>query len=330
MAKHHLAHPTDAARTRCELAIVGPWPRPLPIALDVHAATCVRCLRALRAAPPEPPPFVPSGPHEPSYGARELTRAGRRIVERSRSGEEPEGRTWPTAEAAVRSLLRARAEGVSVRSTSDPGRAHRVQSSRDPSIGGREHAIVDSHRTASLALDRAIASLDCERTCPSLTVAQALEVYGWRILGREVHRVVGLRGQARKDRVRDWIGMSGEETARHASEVYGVEVTERHVSRVVRHFSGAVRDALVASGEMRAAKDSDRENDMAVRGFELSGWEQIEAYTGIGRDVLRRLVAREEDPFPTKQIEGVRGYHAKKVEIDAWLDRNVGLARAAS
>ena len=44
--------------------------------------------------------------------------------------------------------------------------------------------------------------------------------------------------------------MPSEETARHASERFGVEVTERHVSRIVRHVSGVVRDALVASGEM--------------------------------------------------------------------------------
>lgn len=327
MAKPHLPHPTDAALTLCGLTIAGPWPRPLPIVDTPDTRMCRRCARAYM--PSEPP--VDSTPYVPSIGARELTARAAREIERSRRGEDPVERQWPTAEAAVRSLMRMRLDGVSVRSTSDPSRAHRVQSSRDPSLGGREHARVDAHRTVSLALDRAEASLDVEHACPGLTRSQAIEVYVWRVVGRVVLREVGLRGQPRKGRVADWIGMPGAEAALHASEVYGVEVTERHVSRIVRHFSGAVRDALVASGEMRAsAKDSDRESDMAVRGFELSGWEQIEAYTGIGRDVLRRLVARETDPIPVKQIEGVRGYHARRADLDAWIARNERHAAAAS
>lgn len=326
MAKHHLPHATDAALTLCELAITGPWPRPLEVVAVPDARTCRRCARAYE--PPEPP--VDTAPYVPSIGARQLSARAAREIERSRRGEDPVERQWPTPEAAVRSLIRARVEGVSVRSTSDVQRT-RVQSSRDPSLGGREHARVDAHRTASLALDRAEASLDVAHTCPGLTAPQALEVYAWRVVGRVVLREVGLRGQPRKGRVADWLGMPGAEVALYASERFGVEVTERHVSRIVRHVSGAVRDALVASGEMRAsAKDSDKEtDDMAVRGFELSGWEQIEAYTGIGRDVLRRLVARETDPIPVKQVEGVRGYHARKADLDAWIARNERHAAAS-
>lgn len=265
MAKPHLAHPSDPALTLCALAIAGPWPQPLPIVDAPDGATCRRCARLYE--PPEPA-FERSGPYTVPRSTSALTDRGRRAIERSLRGEAPEGRYWPTADAAIRACLTARAEGASVRSPSDMDRGHRVQSSRDPSQGGREHAQIDRLRNVSLALDRAAADVAAlAYAAPTLTPEQAWAVMVWRIVGREVMRVVGLRGQRRKGRVREWVGMTGEAAAAEASELFGAEVTERHVSRIVRHFRDRVREALERSGEMRAPAVVERE--------ERGGWDVL-------------------------------------------------------
>lgn len=263
MAKPHLAHPTDPALTRCELQIVGPWPRPLPIVEAPTERTCRRCLRILAAivvVEAAEEPFAPAGPEAPIYGARELSRSGRHAIERSRRGEAPAARGWSSAEAAVRSYVQGRAEGAPVRSTSDPDRAHRVQSSRDPSHGGRAHALVDRHRNVALALKRAaldVAAL--AHACPVLTAAECAEVYVLRVVGKAQRRPVRRGNEQTKGRVLEWLGRGGIETADEASERYGAAVTERHVQRIRRHFTDRVEAALVASGEMRAPTRAERE-----------------------------------------------------------------------
>jgi hypothetical protein len=232
---------------------------------DLEATTCARCRKlaarqladAILAAPDDAP--LP-GPYEARYGAREVSRQGARAIESSRRGEAPEVRGWPSPEAAVRAWVRAREEGASMRSTTDPDRAHRVQHSRDPSLGGREHATVDRHRNTSVALDRAerdAAAL--AHACPSLAPAQCREVYLLRVCGRPVQRAVRRGNEATKQRITEWVGMRVDEVAELAAERWGVEVTARHVALVSRHFSGVVRDALVRSGEMRAEAKSEAE-----------------------------------------------------------------------
>lgn len=232
---------------------------------DASEATCARCrrmaahaiLEAIQAQPDELPSSLP---YAPRYGARDVDCAGSREIERSRRGEAPEGRTWPTPEAAVRAWVRDRAEGASVRSTSDPDRAHRVQSSRDPSLGGRDHATIDRHRNTALAIERAsrdVASL--LHAAPCLTPAQCLEVYVLRVVGRPVQRALRRGTADLRSRVTEWVGLRVEDVAEHATERWAVEVTARHVALVTRYFSGAVREALVRSGELRQDARSEAE-----------------------------------------------------------------------
>ena len=103
-----------------------------------RAKGCVDCLRAALADRPDEP-FAPGGPQPARYGARELSATGARALVEAGRARDPERRTWLSPEAAVRSYVRSRAEGASLRSTSDPDRAIHVQCSRDPSLGGREH-----------------------------------------------------------------------------------------------------------------------------------------------------------------------------------------------
>lgn len=263
----HLSAPGDADRTRCGMPILSEaWKGgALPIAEESTAATCCNCLRALRDAivvGDEPEPFERHAAYSPVYGARELGRAGRGALERTSQGEAVASRGWPSPEAAVRSYIRARTEGASLRSTSDPDRAHRVQLSRSPGLGGREHAVIEQHRTIAVALDRAIAEETAlSHACPPLSAVQCSDVYVLRIVGRPklVHTRLG--GRNLKGRYLDWAGMRGIDVVEHVQERAGVEITERHVTLIVRHFSGRVRDALVTSGEMRATVRSEQESE---------------------------------------------------------------------
>lgn len=232
---------------------------------DVSEATCARCrkraahaiVEAVEAAPEDAAPALP---YVPRIGAREVTVPGARAIERSRRGEAPAGRGWPSPEAAVRAWVRDRAEGASLRSTSDPDRAHRVQLSRDPSLGGREHATIDRHRNTAVALGRAERDASAlAHACPSLTPERCREVYLLRVCGRPVLRSLRRGNETTKGRVLEWVGMRVEDVATWATERWSAEVTPRHVALVSRHFSAAVRDALVRSGEMRADARSEAE-----------------------------------------------------------------------
>lgn len=238
---------------------------------DLESVSCARCRRlAARGIAEEllgAPDAATAAACVTRYGARDVTRYGARAIERSRRGEAPEGRGWPSPEAAVRAWVRDRAEGASMRSTTDPDRAHRVQHSRDPSLGGREHATIDRHRNTSVALDRATADASAlARACPPLTPSACREVYLLRVCGRPVQRAVRRGNEATKQRVTEWVGMRVDEVAELASERWSVEVTARHVALVTRHFSAVVGEALSRSGELRRDAKSEGEGELKQRG----------------------------------------------------------------
>lgn len=255
MAKVHIAHPEDATRTRCNMPIVSPLWSDGALRLesiDYGHATCIRCCRARdAAAPPAPEPdFVPGPPQPPRYGTRELSRMARKVAERSRLGEAPEGAGWPSAEAAIRAW--ARGPGSPIRSSSDPGRFGAVQSSRGGTFTPPAHAAIDRHRNTALAWQRAWERLALEpetlaRLCPwrvtadwpapevvARVVVDARELAWDRILGRANHEQ-----------------LASDETARWR-RIPEVPVTPHQIKILVRYFVGAVEAALVASGEMRA------------------------------------------------------------------------------
>jgi hypothetical protein len=264
MAKVHLADRDDAEHTRCGYPIASPsWSGgALPIAASVGEATCVLCLRALRDAlesGEESEPFVAPPPTPARYGARDLTRTARRALEDACAPREPEERRWPTPEAAVRSYVRSRAEGASLRSTTDPDRANRVQSSRDPSLGGREHAAVDRHRTVAVALTRAMDSLAHELPHVPLAPRPALEAYVMAIVGDgrwQPCRTAS--GREVKSLTLTWIRRLPEDVARIIGERFGATLHEAHVEALIRHFTHHVREALRASGELATVLTEER------------------------------------------------------------------------
>jgi hypothetical protein len=209
----------------------------------------------------EAAPYVAPGPEPARYGARDLTRTGRRAIEETRHAREEAGRQWPTPYAAIRSYVHSRAEGASLRSTTDPARANRVQHSRDPSLGGREHAAVDRHRTVSLALSRAMYALEGGPVCGELALDAALLV----LVGHAARVVCSsVGGETRKGTHLVWRQRLAEDAAREIGERAGVTVHAGHVDAWARHFVDAVRTALLVSGEMGARREESRERPRRV------------------------------------------------------------------
>src|SRR5690606_11960713 len=182
-----------------------------------------------------------------------------RALEDSRRAREAPARLWPSPEAAIRSYVMTRAEGASLRSTADPDRANRVQHSRDPSLGGREHAAVDRHATIARALSRAMDAPELCELSP-LSPKQALEAALLVIVGQGRREACkeGNGERKGKDALR-WVGKLPEDVAREMGERAGVVVHTGQVEALRRHFVGAVREALLASGEMGTREEPQRE-----------------------------------------------------------------------
>lgn len=266
VAKVHLRY--DAQRTRCGLALEGMlWTggeARVVATLDAlrevrERDRCRRCVQgaardlaeAIESGEIEAP-YVAPPPTPARYGARELSRTAVRAIEDSRRARDAPPRLWPSPEAAIRSYVMTRAEGASLRSTADPDRANRVQHHRDPSLGGREHAAVDRHVTVARALSRAMDAPELAELSP-LSPADALDAAILVIVGHgERAPCRTLSGTETKGRALVWTRRLPEDAAIEMRERTGVSVTGAQISALVRHFTWAVRESLIASGEMGA------------------------------------------------------------------------------
>lgn len=207
----------------------------------------------------EPPPAAPepaAEEHPARFGARDLDRAGRRAIAAAGAEEDrPTVRPWASsARAAVRALALVWDQGASLRSTCDPDRANRVQTSSDPSLGGREHDRIERVANVSRALDRAERDypLALAEACGGLlTPSQARAVFEAREMGRARLDHVAQYGRKLKGTFlrRDPVPLPT--VVELAREQLGVELQRRHVAAICAHFLGIVERDLVRSGEMR-------------------------------------------------------------------------------
>lgn len=338
MAKTHYTHPAPEPGP-ATVALCG-W-LDVPVTTNAGEVSCKRCLRALARGAhielaPEPA-FEPSGPYEVPRAARELD--GRSLVALARSvaGVEERRYRWRSAVEALQALAIFRADGQGVGSTSNPARFERLpRGASDPTrqvTGQVDHLFgIDAARRRAFTEPRELTYTECaccrsDRTCDGersvlagsvvLTVEQQVQILDWAV---DEHHVPGDPKP---------VGWSLETITSWALDRWGIRLTERHVTLVKSAGLRAVSAYLREIGEMAPAeRQAGKESEMAVRGYDLSGWDEIEDYTGMSRSSLRRLSARETDPFPIHEVEGVRGYHAKKGDIDAWLDRNSTQRRA--
>lgn len=198
--------------------------------------------------PPEPPEERPA-----VFGARHLSAAAEAAL-RDVQRERPVTRAWAgSAASAIRAWVASIDEGASLRSTSDPDRANRVQTSSDPSLGGREHDRIERFATVARAVGRSRDRvLALSVACPLLDPDQAVHVGLLAIAGRLVHRSVGLRGQTLRGTHPVRLETTPIEIVDIVRERWAVRIEQEHVRACKSHVLDAVRDALLGSGELRA------------------------------------------------------------------------------
>jgi hypothetical protein len=304
MAKTHLRHPKHEGATLCGMPIEGPW-NALPIAPTVDAFfalkrrhQCEDCRKAVgraamgraqkpkpkrpRTRPAEPapePPFVAPPPshltveeYTERARSRTLGRTGRRAIERSVRGE-PLERKWSSAEAAIRAW-HASGCGSPMRSSSSFG--GRVQTSRDPSLGGPKHAEIDRHRNTALAWTRAYHRLWLERGLLETVVLWRLTDASLETRKLATQGAVGIAwdrilGRANPEQLAE------DETARWR-RIPETRVTAHQIRHVVGYFVRAVHTALVASGEIEERRGATGAVESSQR--EAKGWDPLRRIRG--------------------------------------------------
>ncbi len=238
------------------------------LAAEVAQVTCRGCQKRLALVEPPPPPFEPELLERARRGAHTLDDYGRRAIEDSKRAPSDGVRPWArSAEAAVKRYVRVHDEGAALRSTCDPSRANRVQTSSDPSLGGREHAAVEQVATVARALDAAeqLPMLISE-ACPCVTPRQARQLYLLLLVGRE--RAQPTRpGHHRQHRER--VTMGALDLVEHVRIDHGLRlchadradcgvagqdscdaIAVHNIQKLRRLFTRVVEVALLESGEM--------------------------------------------------------------------------------
>lgn len=223
------------------------------LASEPSPVTCSDCLRRLEAAEESPFGFQPGAPVEGiRRGAHVLDAASVRAMARREAP--PDARPWASsAEGAVRRYVQVRDEGASLRSTCDPSRANRVQTSSDPSLGGREHDSIERVASVAKALEHALRlPLAINAACPVVTPRQALDIYMLSVAGRRVRWCT--RAAGGKAWVWERKSMSHACVVDWLRDEHHLEVSPEQV-RALRHlFSGVVADWLRETGELRGAE----------------------------------------------------------------------------
>jgi hypothetical protein len=222
--------------------------------LDEHAAELLDEPSAAQPAHAPPPAEYPA-----RVGARDLDASSRRVLQRGT--EQPTVRPWArTAAHAIIAWWESVREGASLRSTCDPDRANRVQTSADPSLGGREHDRIERlatvARAVSAARDRVLL---LSEACPTLTAAQAHGLGLMLIVRRDVEKVV----PGRKATFASSVEFNEADALAFAREEWGAEVSRYEARAAKGVVLDVVRRALEASGELRPVRAREPER----RGF---------------------------------------------------------------
>lgn len=189
--------------------------------------------------------------HAARFGARKMTAADRRAMLRT-DDDRPVVAAWARSAAhAWRVLALVRDQGASLRSTCDPDRANRVQTSSDPSLGGREHDLIERVSNVSRAIDRATAlPLAISRACPLVTPEQGEAIAWLRVTGRARIDRVAIYGRKQKGRYLRRDNVPIEDVIAAARREMGVELERRHVRELADHWLSIIERDLVASGEL--------------------------------------------------------------------------------
>lgn len=309
---------------------------------DVVGVTCKRCLIGMGKLPPPEAPFEPGPEVKARYGRADLDDVGSALIEKSIRGHEEQRYPWRSAQDALESLFSFQRDGQGIGSSSNPARFEKAPRGRtDPTR--QVTAMVDRHHgigrafLAAFTEPREFTWYRCacgaehghRNACanPSavsvevatLTVDDQRMILRWAMSRRIMRGGGGFEA----------VSMNADSVLMRA-ESRGLALAERHVEAVIRSGLAAVRAHLRAIGELPPASPRESERSEAMQGYDLSGWDEIEAHTKLSRAVMRRLSKREDDPLPIYVFDGVRGHYAKSDELTAWFERNAKLRSAGA
>lgn len=266
----------------------------VPMATRPQDVTCRLCRRHLVR---ELALGNAEGPAPAVFGARHLRGAGELAIEASkRPTRIDEPRPWRSPRHAIAAYVAHVSDGVAIASTSRPSRFMPVQGvDSDPgSRSDRVHGVAVA-MTEAYSSPRVFGDLEVSREQQRTLLAWAHGGLSGSVTG----------SWARLDQLCD-----------AARDRWGIELTERQASLIVRAGVRAVASRLRCRGEI---EQREKEEDMKpLPTFDLRGWEQIAHVLGMSAPTAKRMVDRKP-PLPVYEVDGVRGVHARRSELEAWV-----------
>lgn len=246
----HLRSDLDALLTLCGMLVEAPgWTDgKLPVS-DTLLDAAKPCRICLRIDAKREPPFVRGAATSAVFGAREAV-----VIDRPRVSDDEAGRRWLSTQRAYHAALRYRGEreaGASLPSSSDwESAANRVQETRDPSRGGRDHARIEEYGTILATIQRAALDPDVIAVANSfgVDVENARLAFERDMGGRWKWVPVRKGGKDSKGRVKEWSPVSRETVAAELADRCGVKLSVDQVDTITRAFLFFGQDALLAAG----------------------------------------------------------------------------------
>lgn len=218
---------------------------------------------------------------------------------------------------ALQHMVAADLDGFGGASLSDPDRMERLSGrmggpsstrgdTREETEAHDLHAVRSAWRGAFTGWDPA-----------PLTTTEARAATLMRYVGENVHR----EGLIRR---------SPTEIAVKLSERSNTEITPKAVGRATRQAGQRIYEYLRERElvpERRPYLTPREAEDMALGGYDYTGWKEIADALGVHEATARRWHGREDDPLPIHPIGGQ--VRARATELEEWLEREAERNRKA-
>lgn len=280
---------------------------------DRDVVTCARCVAKLPALAET---WAIGEKRELARGAHALTPREAAIVLRSREGEDDEGRErWRSLAAADAQYVRVVDDGAPMRSSFRDEMPVQGGPASTRSTGREEVIAVEVSLEVAFVEARTFRDV-------TLTPADQRRVYELVRFGRvETKRIA----PGRKGTIRQRVPVTAAEVAERE---LGGALTAHEVGLIVRAGNRARAEYLVSKGELRERAIEVRESKRAegdemakVPGYELEGVKEIAQHLDLSPSTVKRLMARQTRPLPTKRY--LSFVLAKKSELEAWRDEEL-------
>lgn len=314
-------------------------PRRDRLTTDESAVTCDPCKEGLRAAVEEViRAAMGDTPTPVRFGCRKAIPLRERDLE-----ESPRFATW---RSAVRAYVRARDEGVPIKSVSDPARFEATPQGTSMTYEGdtaqrQVHRLGEVSAAMELAFGwDAAAEIEHDPAMRVLGASLCLEVLVLRVVGRPYVRNPSNNLQPRKAaeggaeefrgvvRKKSWLAERGVfDSAEYASALSverGVTITAGDLARIERSGGRRIEDELYRRGLVSLRDKGLWQREDEAMGTVLKGKAAIAKHLGMSEDTLDRA-AEWDPPVPVRRVG--RKFEADATELDTWRKKNPGPKR---